>query len=230
MTKTKKKKFLCEDNDKKLYDKLLSIINEYKDEKGNPFVNYCRENNMTNREIEEKVPFNYERHGIKKTEDRKSSIIKKLRYMERVTTPFLLNKKSINKKENTNLMYASLAQYCTRVYKEKNTEKLYFMPIYYLFINKNTKEIDDSSVYYKDVYNKFVEKNKNEIEHYMDIFNNEYVRFKDKKGNEAEGLVKGFDKASNRIEMKDSKNIGTSIVEIKKIKFDVLGLYNLNIK
>ena len=45
-----------------------------------------------------------------------------------------------------------------------------------------------------------------------------------------EGLVQYFDKTNNIVKIKNSKiNITSKIDKIQKIKFDVLGLYNLNI-
>ena len=127
-------------------------------------------------------------------------------------------------------MYDSLESYCTRVYIDKINKKLYFMPIYKIFIDNNSGEIRENLDYYKKVFEKYVGKENNSVEKYMDIYNNEYVRFENSKGEIAEGLVSCFDKTNNVIVIKKStKNITSNTIKIEKIKSDILGLYNLNL-
>ena len=128
------------------------------------------------------------------------------------------------------VMFDNLNQYCTRIYKDKTSGKLLFMPIYKIFVDNNSGEIKTELPYYKELYNKYVGKSINEVEKYMDLFNNEYVRFYKNEEIVGEGFVSHFHKTNNKIEIKNSKvNITSKIDKIEKIKFDVLGLYNLNI-
>ncbi len=223
-----KKYFLCKDNDVKLYKKIYDIIEMYKEQKVNPFVEYCKENNMNTDE-----KFNYRKHGIRKKDN--SPIIVKLRFLTKVNIPYIMknDKLIISKKENKKepmVMFDSLKQYCTRIYKDKTTGRLLFMPILRIFVDNKSGEIKTELPYYKELYNKYVGKNIEEVEKYTDLFNNEYVRFYKNGEIVGEGLVQYFDKTNNIVKIKNSKiNITSKIDKIQKIKFDVLGLYNLNI-
>lgn len=226
----KDKYFLCKDNNPELYNRLFEIVDMYKEKKVNPFVEYCKENNV---KTDEK--FNYRKHGIRQSNNENSAIVIKLRLLKKVNNPYLVNTKKLTKSNKENkkealLMYDSIKSYCTRIYKDKDNGKLYFMPIYKIFIDNNSGEIREDLEYYKKVYEEYVGKDITLLDKYMDLYNNEYVRFEDDKGNIAEGLVSGYDKSNNKIEIKkSSKNITSKTIKIKKIKSDVLGLYNLNI-
>lgn len=221
--------FLCKDNNPELYNRLFEIVDMYKCQKVNPFVEYCKENNLKDGE-----KFDYRKHGIKQSSKQNSSVVIRLRYLTKVNNPYLINTRKLVKseKENKNeimLMYNKLSSYCTRVYKDKENGKLYFMPIYMIFLDNKSGEIREDSDYYKKIYNEYVGKDLDKIEKYMDIFNNEYVRFEDSKGNINEGLICGFHKTLNKIVVKNAKtSITQNTVKIEKIKSDVLGLYNLN--
>lgn len=225
-----KKYFLCKDNDPKLYKKLYDIIEMYKGIKGNPFVEYCKENNKNEGET-----FNYRKHGIRKTNNPSSAIVVKLRYLQKVNNPYIMSTDElvVSKKENKKapmVIYDNLSQYCTRIYKDKYTGKLLFMPILQIFVDNKTGEINTNLPYYKELFDKYVGTDPKDVEKYIDLFNNEYVRFYKKGEKIGEGLVQYFDKTNNKIAIKNSKsNIGCNIDKIEKIKFDVLGLYNLNI-
>lgn len=219
-----KNEFLIKTQNPKLYEKLLQIIEEYKNYSGNPFVAYCKENLNVDWT---KTVFNPNIHGIRTGNKSNSAVVIKLRFLQPMTMPFVLNKKSVNIKEGTINVCTTLSSYCTRVYKDN--EKLYFMPIYKVFVNQNTGKIDTDNWYYKEVYNKFVGKDENELEYYMDLYNNEYIRFEDKKGKIQEGYVTGFHKTNNKVEMKKCNSIVPSCKNLKKIKSDILGLYNLNV-
>ena len=104
------------------------------------------------------------------------------------------------------------------------------MPILRIFVDNKSGEIKTELPYYKELYNKYVGKNIEEVEKYTDLFDNEYVRFYKNGEIVGEGLVQYFDKTNNIVKIKNSKiNITSKIDKIQKIKFDVLGLYNLNI-
>lgn len=225
-----KKYFLCKDNDKNLYKKICDIIEMYKGKKVNPFVEFCKENNML-----DDGKFDYEKDGIKKTDNPNSPIVVKLRYLTRVTNPYIIknDKLVVSNKKNKNapmVMYDSLNQYCTRVYKDKETGKLLFMPILKIFIDSKSGKINTNLDYYKQLYDNYVGKSLEQVEEYMDLFNNEYVRFYKDDKIVGEGLVSGFHKTNNKIEIKNSKtNITSKIDRIEKVKFDILGIYNFNI-
>jgi CRISPR-associated endonuclease Csn1 len=225
------KYFLCKDNNPELYDRLFKIVELYsnKSKKVNPFVEYCKENNVKDGE-----KFDYLKHGIRQSNNPNSSVVVRLRFLQKVNNPYIISNKKLIKSNRENkkeilLMYDSLKSYCTRVYRDIENGKLYFMPIYKIFIDNNSGEIRTDSDYYKKVYNECVKQDIEKLEKYMDIYNNEYVRFENKKGEVAEGLVSYYDKSNNKIEIKKtSKNITANTVKIEKIKSDVLGLYNLN--
>ena len=201
----------------------------YIGQKVNPFVEYCKENN-----VKEGEKFDYRKHGIKQSNNKDSSIVIRLRFLKKVNNPYIVSNKKLVKsyKDNKNeamLIYDSLSSYCTRVYKDKNNQMMYFMPIYKMFINNNSGEIRKELDYYRETFKQYVGKDLNDVDHYMDIYNNEYVRFEDKNGLIGEGLVLGFHKANNKIVIKNcSKSITKNTIKIEKIKSDVLGLYNLN--
>lgn len=229
-TFNRNKYFLCKDNNPELYNRLFEIVDMYKDQKVNPFVEYCKENNVKDDE-----KFDYKKHGIRQSNNKNSSVVVRLRFLQKVNNPYIIDTRKLVKsnKENKNeilLMYDSVKSYCTRVYKDKESGKLYFMPIYKIFIDNNSGEIKTDSKHYKRCFDEYVGRNLETIEKYMDLYNNEYVRFEDDKGNIAEGLVSYYDKVHNIIVIKkSSKNITQKTIKIEKIKSDVLGLYNLNI-
>lgn len=225
-----KKYFLCQDNNKELYKRLCDIVEMYKDKNVNPFLEYCKENNM---EKDEK--FDYRKHGIKQNEKNpNSAIVKKLRFLSKVSNPYILDTSKLIKSNKKNkkdimLMYDSLKSYCTRVYRDSTDGKLYFMPIYKIFINNKSGKIRTDSEYYRQTFERFVKNTLTEEDFYMDLYNNEYVRFENKNGEISEGYVVGFHKTLNKVVIKKSSSITSSTKSIKKIKSDILGLYNLNI-
>lgn len=213
---------LIKRNNPKLYNKLQEIIEQYKETKGNQFVEFCKEN----LDIDwTKTKFNPSIHGVRVTNKANADVVIKLRYMVKVSIPFILDKKSVNKKDKTLNICTSLNTYGTRIYTDG--EKLYFLPMYKAFIDLKTGKIDTNNSYYKIIYDKYV--GKDNIQFVMDLFNNEYVRFEDKNGNVNEGYMAGFHKVHNKIVINNSNSITQSSKNIKKIKSDVLGLYNLNI-
>lgn len=213
---------LIKEKNPKLYEKLLNIIEKYKDEKGNQFVAYCKENYD---EDWTKVKFNPHIHGVRVSNKANSDVVIKLRFIKTINVPFILDKKSVNKKEGTINVCTTLSSYGTRIFKDEN--KLYFMPMYRVFVDFKTGKLKENSSYYKEVYNKYV--GKENVEFLMDLFTNDYVRFEDKNGNVSEGYVSYFHKTLNKIVIKNSNSITASSINVKKIKSDILGLYNLNI-
>lgn len=148
-TFNRNKYFLCKDNNPELYNRLFDIVDMYKGKKVNPFVEYCKENNMKDDE-----KFDYKRHGIRQSNNENSSIVVRLRFLKKVNNPYIIDTKKLVKSDKKNkneilLMYDSVKSYCTRIYKDKESGKLYFMPIYKIFIDNNSGEIKTDSKYYK---------------------------------------------------------------------------------
>ena len=213
---------LIKRNNPKLYNKLQDIIEQYKETKGNQFVEFCKEN----LDIDwTKTKFNPSIHGVRATNKPNANVVIKLRYMRKVSTPFILDKKSVKKNEKTINICTSLKAYGTRIYTDG--KKLYFLPMYKVFTDLKTGRIDTTNNYYKAMYKEYV--GKDSVQFVMDLFNNEYVRFEDKNGNVCEGYMNNFDKTNNNIEINNSSRIRQSSKNIKKIKSDILGLYNLNV-
>ena len=213
---------LIKRNNPKLYNKLQDIIEQYKETKGNQFVEFCKEN----LDIDwTKTKFNPSIHGVRATNKPNANVVIKLRYMRKVSTPFILDKKSVKKNEKTINICTSLKAYGTRIYTDG--KKLYFLPMYKVFTDLKTGRIDTTNNYYKAMYKEYV--GKDSVQFVMDLFNNEYVRFEDKNGNVCEGYMNNFDKTNNNIEINNSSRITQSSKNIKKIKSDILGLYNLNV-
>lgn len=216
------KQLLIKTRNPKLYSKLKSIVEQYKDCKGNPFVEFCKENQNIDWTT---TVFNPNIHGIRVTNKSNSDVVIKLRFLTKVNTPFVLEKKSVNKKDKTINIRTSLSSYGTRIFTDG--EKLYFLPMYKVFTNLNTGELDVNNSYYKKIYNIYV--GKENVEFVMDLFNNDYVRFEDKKGSISEGYVSYFHKTHNFIVIDKSSTLKNTSKNIQKIKSDVLGLYNLNV-
>lgn len=216
------KKLLIKTKNPKLYDKLKNIVEQYKGSKGNPFVEFCKEN----QDIDwTSTVFNPSIHGIRVTNKQNSDVVIKLRFLTKVNTPFILDKKSVNKKDGTINIRTSLNSYGTRIFTDG--EKYYFLPMYKVFTDLKTGKIDVNNDYYKTIYNIYV--GKENVDFVIDLFNNDYVRFEDKNGNINEGYVSYFHKTLNKVEIKNSNSITSTSKNIKKIKSDILGLYNLNI-
>ena len=181
----------------------------------------------------ENEKFDYRKYGIRKNDN--SPVVAKLRFLTKVNTPYIMknDKLIISQKQNKKapmVMFDSLKQYCTRIYRDKESGKLLFMPILRIFVDNNSGEIRTDSDYYKVLFDTYVGKEEQDVEKYMDLFNNEYVRFY--KNGEAlgEGLVSCFHKTLNKIIIKNCNvSITPKIDIIEKIKSDILGLYNLNI-
>lgn len=200
--KAKKKMFLCALEDKKTYQRIVDIYEKYKDEKGNPFKNYCL-SKFGLEETPEK--FNPYIHGIRKySKLGNGPIIKTLKYISVINNPYFINKKSANakknnfgefvvpdKKEKTKIALESLSQYCTEIYKEKEIGKFIFMPIAVLCINKKGKDydIDYSNEYYKKEYKNYIG-NKNVV-YVGRLYNGNMVRIYKKTGEVMEGIFSG---------------------------------------
>ena len=83
-TDSSNRTLLCYDNDINLFNLLKDIYQKYKNDKGNPFVNYCLDcNNIDVKEFNENI------HGIKVSNKKNSTIVKKIRYYSAMNEPYI---------------------------------------------------------------------------------------------------------------------------------------------
>lgn len=214
---------MIQDNNPKMYEKLKEIFNTYKD-KGiskNPFVNYCMEINSLSRKEE----FDYRIHGIKQN---KGPIVKRLRYYQAVSEPSLLNKTNINKKKNTYIGLDKIAQVCTQVYWDNDKKKFIFMPIYVTTYNQQKNCINKNSDTYKTFFTKYLE-GKN-YTHVVDLYNGDLIEVTKNNGEVLKGCVSGFDKHSNRMDLKNDKKLKFTTSDLKLSVYDADYLGNERIR
>ncbi len=183
---------LCQEKDPKLFRYLKEIYKTYQIDKTNPFRNYCEE------KLTEEETFDYLKHGIKTpSKNNKGVLIKKLRYMRSTTDPYLLEKKNINKKENTYIGLDRVSIYCTRLYWDKDLKKIIFMPIYCPCVDFKTKKINKNHPLYQHYYKKFVhEKN---VEFIVDLFNGNYLEIEKPNGEIIYRFVESYHKVGKKI-------------------------------
>jgi hypothetical protein len=233
-------------NDKKTFEFLVKIYNEYSDKKYtnndnkqvniNPFVHYCIDNN----DLESVNEFVAKTHGIRPYNNQKRPIIKKVNYTTSVTMPYLMNKKNVNKKESNMVMLDSLSNAYTKVLKDNNTNKFVFLPISSLCLDLKTGNINEQHPYYITVYNEIIgNKDCTPVMHNgkpMILRTNDYVKVTKKDGIQIEGLVYGYDKTNKKMILKegnhyDSKPSFTSNDQsIEIIPVYGLGRRNMNIE
>lgn len=208
---------LCQDNDLDLFYYLRDI---YKTRVGNdnPFVLYCRENHNLDSDEE----FDYLKHGIHVPSKKGNGpLVVKLRYYTTITTPYLIQKGSIHKKESTLLAYDSLAQYCTQVFVDLDENKFVFLPIFCISIDLNNGKLKDDDFFYKTLYEKYIQ-NKN-VKHIANLYNGNYLEIEKKNGNIIKGEYQGFHKTNNRIVLKNGIYFTTSDLSFSVFDIDVLG-------
>ena len=189
---------MCQDNNKELYNKLKKIYQEYKNtnEKISIYELYCREQKGLSDEQE----FNYLTDGIRSSENKNSPIVKKLRYYSPINNPYLLEKKSINKKEETLIGLDSLAQTCTQVFYNKSKNCFAFLPIYSISVDLNTRKIIKND-YYKQMYNEYIKED--EVKHIVDLYNGNYIEVTKKDGTIIKGEYQYFHKTNAKCVLKN---------------------------
>lgn len=186
---------LCQEQDPKLFHYLKEIYQKYQDGKENPFVNYCKE------QLKEGEEFDILKHGIKTpSKNGKGVLVKKLRYMQSVSEPFLLEKKNIPKKENTLIGLDSVAIYCTRLFWDKDQQKILFLPIYCPAVNLKTKEINLNHPLYKKYYQTVIE-GKN-VEYIVDLYNGNYLEIEKPNGTKISRFVESYHKIGKKVSCK----------------------------
>ena len=180
---------LCKENDPILYMKLKKITEDFTkftakgliDEESNPFINYIIETNCIEGMLTQDILNNLHKYGVRRDNDEKHPVVIRLRYCNKVNLPFLIEKKSINKKDTTYIGYDSLKMAGTGIFKDRDSGNIYFLPYYKVFIDKKTGEPDTDHPYYKEVYNEFIGENRN-VEYYMTVYQDEYLKVTDTKG------------------------------------------------
>lgn len=227
------KEFLCQDKDKKLFDKLKQIYMSYNDA-SNPFVAECVFTHGLEVGVQE---FNYLVHGIRKNDNFKSPIVVSLRYMEKVSNPYLKtsikNKKkntygefTVNTpKSNTLIGFDSLSQVCTRIYFSYSKNKFIFMPL--CAISYKNGKLDPEDKYFIESYNRLI--GNDNVAFISDIYCGEWIGSINKKNESQEGRYSYYDKSSNRLVCNlnglysKKMTIGSNISTIIIYTVDVLG-------
>lgn len=209
---------LCYDNDKNTFNYIKKIYNEYKNEKGNPFVNYL----IDKGEISDGNSLDYDITGIRMvTKKGNGPIIKRLRYYSKKNDLYILNKKNINKKDSNYLALDSLKQFCVKVYVDNDNKKFVFLPIYTISLDPKTKKVNENNEFYKLFYNKYIG-NKN-VTFFADIYNGNKLEITKKDGTIVSGYYSTFDKSANRLETQNGYIFVCSDKKISIVHTDILG-------
>ena len=155
--------------DQKLYNRLREIFYAHEKSKINPFLEYC----LFEHGIETTPNnFNYLIHGIKKSPNKPNSpIVKKLRYLERKTNPYIFKKADLNRKRNNFGEFVIpklkdktingldiLSQYFVEVYYDSDAQRFIFLPIYMVSVDINSKKINREERYYKETVARLIGK------------------------------------------------------------------------
>lgn len=211
---------MIKDNNPKLYNKLKDIFYEYKNQKGNPFKNYCYDKNH-NDDFQELKEFNYLKHGIKASDNPNSPMLKKLRYYSTINNPYFIEKKNIAKKEKTLIGLDSLKQYCTEIYYDVDHNKFAFLPVYSVSVDLNNKKINRYDSYYKKMEETYL-KNYN-VKYITTIFNGNYIEILKANNSVVKGIYSYFDKTNNRLVLKNGSTLTGSDNSFTIYDVDVLG-------
>lgn len=188
---------LCQEQNPKLFQYLKNIYTHYQDGNTNPFQNYCYEKEA----LENQKNFDYRKHGIFTPSKRnKGILVKKLRFMQSTVNPWLLEKKNIKKKDKTLIGYNSVSIYCTRLYWDKDLQKIIFIPVYCPAVNLKTKQINEQHPIYKQ-YTDLYLKNRN-VEFIVDLFNGNYVEIEKSNGKIIKRHIETYHKRNKRVSCK----------------------------
>ena len=140
--------------------------------------------------------------------------------MSSVSEPFLLEKKNIKKKDNTLIGLDSVSIYCTRLFWDKDSKKIIFIPVYVPTVDFKTKRINENHPLYQNYFQKML--NGKNVEFIVDLFNGDYVEIEKSDGTILKEYIKGYDKSSKAIQCKSGKRI-TSKDRFTLYDVDVLG-------
>ncbi len=233
LSNKKNKTLLCEKKDPKLYQKLKNIY-EKNSFSINPFVDESKY--MYG--LEDGDKFDCLKQGIRKTDNSNSPLVIKLRYLEKVTNPYiknnittrrknLYNEFTINKpKKDTLIGLDGLKQVLTRIFYSYEDKKFIFLPICAIsFVNGKLNKKEKN---YQTTYNRLIG-NKN-VKEMGNIYVGEWVGVYKKNGEYFEGRYKGYHKTSNVLEYYingldtlSCATIGSSDLRIIIYTTDILG-------
>lgn len=209
----KKMVLLCQEKDYKLFKKLKEIYYQYKEIKGNPFINYLIEIGEYKKDGIAGVHY-----GIRQS-DKNSALVKTLRYYTPITDPYLINKKNINKKDKTYIGYNSLTQVCTQIFYDEEKKKYVFLPINKICV-KNGK-IDENNEYYKMIYQKTIGDKK--LKFIDNIYCGDCVDVIKKDGTIISDYYSGYHKTNNKLVLKSGQYFTQYDQDIIIYDVDVLG-------
>lgn len=202
----KKMILLCELEDPKLFKRLKEIFFSNLKANKNPFLEYC----LFEHGIESTPnSFNYLIHGIKKSpKNPKSPIVKRLRYLEKRTSPYIIKKDYPNRKKNElgefvtpkvkeKTIYGldQLSQYCTEIYYNYETQKFIFLPIFMVSVDVNSKKINRDEHYFKETYERLIGNKK--PKYIATLYNGSWCEITKKNNQTAEGRYIGYHKTNN---------------------------------
>lgn len=207
---------LCQDNDINLFNYLKEIYLTRKG-KENPFVLYCKEKYG----LDDEEKFDYLQYGIHVPSKKKNSpLVVRLRYYQKITIPYLIEKKSIHKKKNTLISLYSLSQYCTKIFIDLDKNKFVFLPIYSISVDLNRKKIKENDQFYQTIYQKYIG-NKN-VQFITTLYNGNWIEV-EKTNKVIKGEYSTFDIDGNRIRLKDKSSFTTSDLSLTVYDIDILG-------
>ena len=212
---SKNETLLCKDQHKDFYNKLKEIFLAYNDSGISPFEAYQRE--IHNLSKDDK--FDYLVHGLKMSEN--GPVVKKLRYYTPISEPYLINKKTINKKENTYLAYNGLAQAGIEVYYNVDKNCLAFVPIPTIAVDFKTRKINYQHPMLEKYCKKYLKDNK--VKKIVTLFNGSTIEVYKSNGNVIKGEVSSFDKDGNRIRLKDRTSFVTSDLGFSVFDYNPIG-------
>ena len=188
--------------------------------------------------LEDGDKFDCLKQGIRKTDNSNSPLVIKLRYLEKVTNPYiknnittrrknLYNEFTINKpKKDTLIGLDGLKQVLTRIFYSYEDKKFIFLPICAIsFVNGKLNKKEKN---YQTTYNRLIG-NKN-VKEMGNIYVGEWVGVYKKNGEYFEGRYKGYHKTSNVLEYYingldtlSCATIGSSDLRIIIYTTDILG-------
>ena len=209
---------LCYDNNKELFNHIKDIYEKYKNEKGNPFVNYVREVNSLSNDI---IIDGY-LYGIKVPSKKNNGpYIKRLRYYSIINDPYLLKKQNIILKDSTKIGFDSLSQACTRIFIDLDNNKFVFLPIFSISMNLIKKTIKEYDHYYQKNYEKYIGNKR--VRHVVDLYNGDYIEITKSNGKIVKGIYQCFHKTANAITLKNGDYFRRSDKEFTLYSFNILG-------
>lgn len=209
---------MCYDNNKELYNKLKDIYLAYKNEKTKISIYelYCREQSG----LSDEEKFNYLVDGIRSSSNKKSPVVKKLRYYSPMTNPYLLEKNSIHKKDNTYIGYNNLAQVYTQVFYNEDKNCFAFLPIYSVSIDLKTGDLIKND-YYKLMYKENIGKCK--VKHIVNLYNGNYIEITKKDNSTIKGEYTVFHKTNKTCVLKNGSYFTKSDKRLTVYDKDILG-------